>query len=121
MLVNICKSKIHRATVTETELSYIGSITIDENLLDASGMLPYERVQVLNHNNGERLETYIIVGERGSGIICLNGPAARRGVIGDMVTVIAYAWLEEDEARGWKPTVVLVDDRNQPTGEPSAA
>jgi len=121
MLVNVCKAKIHRAVVTETELGYIGSITIDENLLEASRMLPNERVQVLNHNNGERLETYIIGGERGSGTICLNGPAARRGVVGDMVTVIAYAWLEEAEAREWKPTVVLVDDKNQPTGEPPAA
>jgi aspartate 1-decarboxylase len=121
MLVNLCKSKIHRATVTEAELSYIGSITIDENLLEASGMLPYERVQVLNHNNGERFETYIIVGKRGSGTICLNGPAARCGVVGDTVTIIAYAWIEEAEAAGWKPTIVLVDRQNRPTGEPSAA
>jgi len=121
MLLTVCRSKIHRATVTQAELSYIGSITIDENLLEASGMLPYERVQVLNHHNGERLETYIIVGERGSGIICLNGPAARLGVVGDMVTIIAYALIEEDEARGWKPTIVVVDERNRPTGEPSPA
>ena len=121
MPVNMCRSKIHRATVTETELSYIGSITIDEALLEASGMLPYERVQVLNHNNGERLETYIMVGERGSGTICLNGPAARRGVVGDMVTIIAYAWMEESEARRWKPTVVLADEQNRPSGETSTA
>jgi aspartate 1-decarboxylase len=121
MLVNVCKSKIHRARVTQSELSYIGSITIDENLLKASGMLPYERVQVLNHNNGERLETYIIVGERGSGTICLNGPAARCGLVGDMVTIIAYAWVDEAEAHGWRPTIVLVDEKNRPTGERSAA
>jgi len=113
MLIHICKSKISRATVTETELHYDGSITIDRALLEAAGIIPNEKVQVLNLNNGERFETYVIVGKKNSGVICLNGPAARCGVIGDIVTIIAYATLEEEEARGFKPALVQVDEKNR--------
>ncbi|UCH34478.1 MAG: aspartate 1-decarboxylase [Armatimonadota bacterium] len=112
-LVNLYKSKIHRATVTDANLNYVGSVTIDEELMKAADMLPHERVQVLNHANGERFESYVIVGEPGSGTICLNGPAARLGHVGDKVTLITYAWVTPDEARDWQPTVVRVDDSNR--------
>ncbi len=112
MLLTLCKSKIHRATVTEANLHYIGSITIDMDLVDAADMVPYERVQVLNVDNAARLETYIIPGERGSGIICMNGPAAHHASPGDLVIVVAYAQMTPEEARGWRPTVVFVDTRN---------
>ena len=115
ILVNLYKSKLHRATVTDANLSYAGSVTIDEDLMRAADMLPHERVQVLNHSNGERLESYVIVGEPGSGTICLNGPAARLGHIGDKVTLITYAWMSSDEAQAWQPTVVRVDDHNRIT------
>jgi len=114
-LVNLYKSKIHRATVTDANLNYAGSVTIDEELMKAADMLPHERVQVLNHSNGERLESYVIVGEPGSGTICLNGPAARLGHVGDKVTLITYAWMPLEEARGWRPTVVRVDGGNRIT------
>jgi aspartate 1-decarboxylase len=114
-LLNLYRSKIHRATVTDANLSYAGSVTIDEELMKAADMLPHERVQVLNHSNGERLESYVIVGEPGSGTICLNGPAARLGHIGDKVTLITYAWMSIEEARSWKPTIVRVDDHNRIT------
>ena len=114
-LVNVYKSKIHRATVTDANLSYAGSVTIDEELMKAADMLPHERIQVVNHSNGERLESYIIVGEPGSGTICLNGPAARLGHVGDKVTLITYAWVTPDEARNWQPTVVRVDGDNRIT------
>lgn len=113
MILTLCKSKIHRARVTEAELYYEGSLTVDTELLRASGILPYEKVQVVNVNNGERFETYIIPGKAGSGVICLNGPAARLGTVGDEVIVIAYAELDEAEARSYQPTVVLVDERNK--------
>lgn len=113
MILTLCKSKIHRARVTEAELYYEGSLTVDTDLLTASGILPYEKVQVVNVNNGERFETYIIPGKAGSGVICLNGPAARLGTVGDEVIVIAYAELDEAEARSYQPTVVLVDERNK--------
>ncbi|HOV15691.1 MAG TPA: aspartate 1-decarboxylase [Spirochaetota bacterium] len=112
MLLTMMKSKIHRATVTEAVLEYEGSITIDENLLEAANMLPFEKVQVLNVNNGTRIETYIIKGERGSGIICVNGPAARLFYKGDEVIVIAYAEMSEDEARKIQPKIVFVDKNN---------
>jgi len=115
MLVNLCKSKIHRATVTGAELHYVGSVTVDQDLMEAAGILPYERLQVLNLNSGDRLETYAISGERGSGVICLNGPAARTGQVGDPVTLIAYTWVEEREAKDWQPVVVLVDQGNRVT------
>ena len=113
MLIHICKSKISRATVTETELHYDGSITIDRALLEAAGIIPNEKVQVLNLNNGERFETYVIVGKKNSGVICLNGPAARCGIVGDIVTIIAYTALEEEAARGFKPALVQVNEKNR--------
>ena len=115
MLLSLCKAKIHRATVTEANLHYMGSITIAEDLLEAAGLLPYERVQVLNINNAARLETYIIVGERGSGTICMNGPAAHYATPGDLVIIIAYAQMTPEEARDWHPTVVFVDEHNAVT------
>ncbi|HPO50938.1 MAG TPA: aspartate 1-decarboxylase [Spirochaetota bacterium] len=113
MLLEMMKSKIHRATVTEAVLEYEGSITIDEDLLDAADMLPFEKVQVLDVNNGVRIETYIIKGERGSGIICLNGPAARLFYVGDEVIVIAYATMTEEEAKKFQPKIVFVDKNNK--------
>lgn len=113
MILTLCKSKIHRARVTQAELYYEGSLTVDTDLLKASEILPYEKVQVVNVNNGERFETYIIPGKAGSGVICLNGPAARLGTVGDEVIVIAYAEFEEAEARTYRPTVVIVDRENK--------
>ncbi|WP_439951280.1 aspartate 1-decarboxylase [Carboxydothermus islandicus] len=107
------KGKIHRATVTEANLNYVGSITIDEELLEASGILPNEKVQVVNINNGARLETYTIPGAKGSGIISLNGAAARLCQVGDKVIIIAYALMEEKEAKQWQPKVVFVDENNK--------
>ena len=110
----MCKSKIHRATLTGADLSYIGSLTVDRDLMDAADMLPYEQVQVVNVNNGARLETYVIEGERGSGVMQLNGAAARLGVPGDIVIVLTYADYEEKELRGFEPRVIFVDHRNKP-------
>jgi aspartate 1-decarboxylase len=107
------KSKIHRATVTEANLNYVGSITIDQDLLDAAGILPGEKVQIVNNNNGARLETYTISGERGSGVICLNGAAARLVQSGDVVIIIAYCMMTEAEAKVFQPNVVFVDDANR--------
>jgi aspartate 1-decarboxylase len=107
------KSKIHRATVTMAELYYEGSITVDRELLDAAEILPFEKVQVVNVNTGSRLETYALEGEAGSGIICLNGPAARLGAVGDEVIIITYSQMSEDEARQNKPRIVLVDKLNK--------
>ena len=112
MQLTMLKSKIHMATLTGTELYYQGSIAIDQDLLDAAGMLPGEQVHVLNVNNASRLVTYTISGERGTGIIELNGPAAHLGEAGDKVVIIAYAQMEEPEARVYKPIVVHVDDQN---------
>lgn len=109
MLVEVLKSKIHRVTVTEADLNYIGSITIDEDIMDAANMIEGEKVQIVNINNGERLETYIIKGERGSGNICLNGPAARRVAVGDIVIIISYAQLDFEKAKQFKPTIVFPD------------
>ena len=113
MTYTIMHGKIHRATVTEANLEYMGSITIDADLLDAAGILPGERVQICNNNNGARLETYTIAGKRGSGVICLNGAAARMAAVGDIVIIIAYAGMDEKEARGFVPKVVMVDGENQ--------
>ena len=113
MLITVFKSKIHRATVTQADLNYIGSITIDENLMEASGILEHEKVQIVNINNGERLETYVIRGERGSGTICLNGPAARRVSVGDVVIVIAYCQVSPDEYKLHTPKTVHVNSANQ--------
>lgn len=103
------KSKLHRVSVTQADLNYIGSITLDENLMEAADFMEGERVQILNCNNGERFETYVIKGERGSGMVCLNGPAARRVAVGDIVIVVSYAWMEKEEAVHFKPTVVFPD------------
>lgn len=109
MLIEMMQSKIHRVTVTEANLNYIGSITIDSELLEASGILPGERVYIVNNNNGERFDTYVIAGEKGSGVICLNGAAARKAQPGDVVIIIAYASMTPEEAREWKPTVIFPD------------
>ncbi|MCS6935621.1 MAG: aspartate 1-decarboxylase [Chitinophagales bacterium] len=116
MLITVYKSKIHRATVTQADLNYIGSITIDENLMEAANIYEHERVQVVNINNGERLETYVIKGERGSGIICLNGPAARRVSVGDIVIIISYCQLTPEEYKHHRPVTVHVNSSNQITG-----
>jgi aspartate 1-decarboxylase len=108
------KSKIHRATVTEANLNYVGSITIDTELLEAADILPHEKVQVLNINNGARFETYAIPGERGSGVICVNGAAARLVQPGDIVIIISYGFYSDEEARNLTPRVVFVDARNKP-------
>ena len=109
MQIELLKSKIHRVTVTEAELHYIGSITLDEDLMDAAGILENEKVQVLNINNGERLETYVIKGARGSGVVCLNGPAARPVQKGDVVIICAYVWMTPEEAAQHTPTLVFPD------------
>jgi aspartate 1-decarboxylase len=113
MLVTICKSKIHRATVTEADLNYEGSITIDKDLMDAALILPHEKVQVLNLNNGARFETYVLVAEANSGTICLNGPAARLGEVGDILIIVSYCDLEFEEAKKYKPKVIYVDLKNK--------
>lgn len=112
MLIQRFKSKIHRATVTEADLNYEGSITIDEDLMDAAFFLEGERVQIVNNNNGERLETYVIKGERGSGVICLNGAAARKVQVGDILIIISYGLMTLEEAREWKPIIVFPDEKN---------
>ena len=109
MLVHIVKSKIHRVTVTEANLNYIGSITIDEDLMDAANVIANEKVSIVNNNNGERLETYVIPGKRGSGIICLNGAAARKAQPGDIIFIMAYAMMEMEEARVFKPAIIFPD------------
>jgi len=109
MFIEVVKSKIHNVSVTEANLKYIGSITIDEDLMDAAMIIENEKVQVVNINNGERLETYVIRGERGSGSICLNGAAARKVAVGDVVIIISYASMEMDEARSFKPSIVFPD------------
>jgi aspartate 1-decarboxylase len=109
MLIEVLKSKIHRVTVTESNLNYIGSITIDEDLMDAANLIANERVYIVNNNNGERFDTYVIKGERGSGMICLNGAAARLVHTGDIVIIMAYATMEMELARDFKPAVVFPD------------
>jgi len=113
MLLTMFKSKLHRATVTEANLNYVGSITIDKTLLDAANILPGEKVQIVNNNNGARLETYTIEGPKDSGVICLNGAAARLVQPGDSVIIIAYAQMDSEEAKTFKPAVVFVDDENK--------
>ena len=112
MFVTVFKSKIHRATVTQADLNYVGSITIDEDLMDAANIIEGERVQIVNNNNGERLETYVIKGERGSGVICLNGAAARRVQVGDIVIIISYLMMDFEKAKKYKPTTVFPDENN---------
>ncbi|PHI30599.1 aspartate 1-decarboxylase [Budvicia aquatica] len=112
MELTMLKSKIHRATVVQAELDYIGSITVDQDLLDASGILEYEKVQIVNINNGSRFETYTITGQRGSGLICLNGAAARHVQVGDKIIIMCYARLTPEEAQSHQPKVIFVDDNN---------
>ena len=113
MLLNMLKSKIHRATVTDANLNYVGSITIDKDLLEKSGILPGERVQIVNNNNGARLETYVIEGDPNSGVICLNGAAARLVQKGDVVIIIAYCFVDENEARNLNPKILILDENNK--------
>ena len=113
MQIEVLKSKIHRAVITEANLNYVGSITIDEILLEAAHMIENEKVQVVNVNNGERLETYVIKGKRGSGICCLNGPAARKGMVGDVVVIISYASMDFDEAKKFKPWILFPKEGNK--------
>ncbi len=112
MMLQVFKSKIHRATVTEANLNYVGSITIDEALMEAANIIEGERVQIVNNNNGERLETYVIRGERNSGVICLNGAAARRVAVGDIVIIISYAFMDLEEAKIYKPVAIFPKDGN---------
>ena len=113
MTIAVLKSKVHRATITEANLHYVGSLTLDEDIMEAANMIENEIVQVVNVNNGERLDTYLIKGKRGSGVCCLNGPAARRGMIGDIVVIIAYASMSFEEAKTFKPWVVFPKDGNK--------
>ncbi len=113
MLRLMLRSKIHRATVTEANLEYEGSITLDEALMKAAGILPYEQVMVSNLNNGERFETYVIPGERDSGIVCLNGPTARKAVIGDRIIIFCYEYYSEEELQRFRPKIVRVDEKNR--------
>ncbi|MFT4665233.1 MAG: aspartate 1-decarboxylase [Polaribacter sp.] len=112
MLIQRFKSKIHRAIVTQADLNYMGSITIDEDLMDAAILQEGERVQIVNNNNGARLETYVIKGERGSGVICLNGAAARKVAVGDIVIIISYGFMDLEEAKKYKPALVFPDENN---------
>jgi len=113
MQIEILKSKIHRAVITEANLQYVGSITLDEELMDAANLIENEKVQIVNVNNGSRLETYIIKGKRGSGIVCLNGPAARKGAVGDVVVIISYATIDFEEAKSFKPRLVFPKEGNK--------
>jgi aspartate 1-decarboxylase len=113
MQIEILKSKVHRAVITEANLNYVGSLTLDEDLMDAANMIENEKITVVNANNGERLETYLIKGERGSGVVCLNGPAARKGNEGDVVIIISYAQMDFEEAKTFKPTVVFPKEGNK--------
>ncbi|MFW5757045.1 MAG: aspartate 1-decarboxylase [Bacteroidota bacterium] len=113
MYIEVLKSKIHRATVTQADLHYVGSITIDEVLMEKAGLIENEKVHVVNLNNGERLETYVIKGKRNSGVICLNGPAARKAQKGDLVIILAYAMMEFEEAKKMKPSIVFPDNHNR--------
>lgn len=113
MTIELLKSKIHKATVTEANLNYVGSITIDETLMKAANMIENEKVQVLNVNNGERLETYVIKGAKDSGVICLNGPAARKACVGDVVVIISYCSMDFEEAKQFKPWIVFPDKENK--------
>lgn len=113
MRIEVLKSKIHRVKITQAELHYVGSITIDEMLMEAANLIEGEKVQVVNINNGERLETYVIKGERNSGTVCLNGPAARKAQVGDMVIIISYASMDFEEAKKFKPSLIFPDPDNR--------
>jgi aspartate 1-decarboxylase len=116
MTIEVLKSKIHRVTVTEANLNYIGSVTIDEDLMDAANLIEFEKVHVLDNHNGERFETYVIKGERGSGIICLNGAAARRVQPGDIVIIVSYAQMDFEDAKKFKPTIIFPDTTTNKLG-----
>ncbi|MGV3599038.1 MAG: aspartate 1-decarboxylase [Bacteroidota bacterium] len=113
MIIEVLKSKIHRAKITQTELHYVGSITLDEDLMDAANLIENEKVQIVNINNGERFETYVIKGERGTGMVCLNGPAARKAQKGDLVIVISYCQMDFEKAKTHKPNLAYPDDNNR--------
>jgi len=113
MIIEVLKSKIHRAKITQAELNYVGSITIDEDLIEAANIIPNEKVQIVNNNNGARFETYVIKGERGSGIVCLNGATARLAQVGDIVIIMSYASMEMDEARKYEPILIFPDTDNK--------
>jgi aspartate 1-decarboxylase len=113
MLIQMMKSKLHRVKITQAELNYVGSVTIDEDLMEAANLVENERVQIVNNNNGERFETYVIPGARGSGTICLNGAAARRAQVGDIVIIISYGWMTPEEARSHQPVLVFPDHNNR--------
>ncbi len=113
MFITVLKSKINNARITQTELYYNGSITIDADILKAAGIRPSEKVEVLNLNNGSRLETYTIAGQAGSGEVCLNGPAARQGCVGDCIIILSYALMTEDEAKNFRPKIVALDQKNR--------
>ena len=113
MQIEILKSKVHRATITEANLNYVGSLTLDEDLMDGANLIENEKVQVVNVNNGSRLETYIIKGKRGSGTVCLNGPAARQGAVGDIVIIISYATMDFEAAKTFKPSIVFPKEGNK--------
>lgn len=113
MIIQVLKSKIHRAKVTQAELNYVGSITIDEDLMDAANIIANEKVQIVNNNNGARFETYVIKGERGSGTVCLNGATARLAQVGDIVIIMSYGYMEMDEARNYQPIAIFPDTDNK--------
>ena len=113
MIIELLKSKIHRAKVTQAELNYVGSITIDEDLMDAANIIANEKVQIVNNNNGARFETYVIKGERGTGILCLNGATARLVQVGDIVIIMSFTWMEMDEARVYEPVLIFPDGDNK--------
>jgi aspartate 1-decarboxylase len=113
MIIELLKSKVHRVTITEADLNYVGSLTLDEDIIDAANMIENEKVQIVNVNNGSRIETYLIKGKRGSGTCCLNGPAARMGAVGDIVIVISYAQMEFEEAKRFKPAIVFPREGNK--------
>lgn len=113
MIIEVLKSKLHRVKVTQAELNYVGSITIDEDLIDAANIIPNEKVQIVNNNNGARFETYVIKGERGSGTICLNGATARLAQVGDIVIIMSYAYMEMEEAKNYEPILIFPDGNNK--------
>jgi aspartate 1-decarboxylase len=113
MLIEILKSKVHRVIITEANLNYVGSLTLDEDLMDAANLIENEKITVVNVNNGERLETYVIKGKRGSGVVCLNGPAARKGAEGDVVIIISYAQMDFEEAKSFEPAIIFPGEGNK--------
>ncbi|MBS1749876.1 MAG: aspartate 1-decarboxylase [Bacteroidetes bacterium] len=112
MQIEILKSKIHRATITEANLNYVGSLTLDESLMDAANLIENEKIQIVNVHNGSRIETYLIKGKKGSGVCCLNGPAARHGAVGDIIIIISYATMDFEEAKTFKPKIVFPKSSN---------